>query len=154
MKLHKLNKQTNFHKSKKIVGRGPGSGKGMHTVGRGMNGQRSRSGGNKNPRVDFAGGQNPLSRQLPKLRGFKALSSKLIVLNVNLSDLNKFKDGDKVNPQTLEDLGILNSSKSKNTTQVKILGTGKVERKSLTFSDVNFSKSAKVSLENVGAKFE
>ncbi|MEI6887371.1 MAG: uL15 family ribosomal protein, partial [bacterium] len=71
MKLHTLPKLKNFKRKAKIIGRGTSSGKGGHTVGRGMNGQSSRSGGNQKPRQDFEGGQNPLSKRLPKLRGFK-----------------------------------------------------------------------------------
>jgi len=152
MKLNTLNKQKNYHTSNKIVGRGPGSGKGMHTVGRGMNGQRSRSGGNKNPRRDFAGGQNPISRQLPHLRGFKAISTTPAVFNVNLNDLNKFNDADKVNVETLAKLGLINPTHRK--FKVKILATGKVERKSLVFSGLDFSETAKVKLQEVESKFE
>ena len=66
MKLHELPKSKNYKSKAKIIGRGIGSGKGGHTVGRGMNGQSSRSGGNQTPRRDFEGGQNPLSKRLPK----------------------------------------------------------------------------------------
>lgn len=153
MKLNSLNKQKNYRSSNKIVGRGPGSGKGMHTVGRGMNGQRSRSGGNKSPRVDFAGGQNPISRQLPKLRGFKKLSTTPISATIKLSDLNKFNDGDKVTVETLATKGLINVSSGKNFF-VKILSNGEVNSKNLSFEGVSFSKAAKDKLEKTGAIFE
>jgi large subunit ribosomal protein L15 len=87
MELHKLEKIKD--KSKKRVGRGRGSGKGCHTVGRGQKGQKSRSGHQFKP--NFAGGQNPLGRGLPTRRGFKTMTKhKLKVFSIRLDKLEAF----------------------------------------------------------------
>jgi large subunit ribosomal protein L15 len=153
MTLNTLKRQKNFSKPKKIVGRGAGSGKGFHTVGRGMNGQRSRSGGNKNPRIDFAGGQNPLSRQLPKLRGFKPLSTSVLVYNIKLSDLNVFKDGETISVENLVKSGLLKLKSSPRKFRVKILSKGELSSKNLVFEGVVASESAKQILLSNGAIF-
>ncbi len=64
-------------KPKRLIGRGIGSKKGGHTATRGQKGQKSRSGYTR-PRPGFEGGQMPLSRRIPKLRGFKRADSKLL----------------------------------------------------------------------------
>lgn len=126
---------------------------GGHTVGRGMNGQRSRSGGNKSPRKDFEGGQNPLSRRLPKLRGFKVLESTPETLELNLSSFKSFVKGDKVTIDTLKAKGLIAPRANKNFV-VKVLGTGKLETSDLVFSGIKFTASAKSGLESAGCTFE
>ena len=82
-------------------GRGHGSGNGT-TAGKGHKGQKARSGA---PRIGFEGGQMPLYRRLPK-KGFKCRSSKDIV-EVHLSELERFDDGSEVTIATLREAGIV-----------------------------------------------
>ena len=91
MKLENLEKTPEF-KARKRVGRGPGSGMGKTST-TGENGQKSRSGVSISPW--FQGGQTPLYRRIPK-RGFsnKRFETKYAI--INLTDINKFNDGDVV----------------------------------------------------------
>ena len=94
MKLHNLEKNPE-KKSRKRVGRGPGSGLGK-TSGRGENGQKSRSGASISPW--FQGGQSPLFRRIPK-RGFNNTRFAKRFAIINLKDLNRFNDGDVITPE-------------------------------------------------------
>ena len=99
MKLHELNASPEA-KTRKRVGRGPGSGLGK-TAGRGENGQKSRSGASIP--AWFQGGQTPLYRRVPK-RGFNNARFRTEYATINLSDLNKyFNDGDEVTPEVLKE---------------------------------------------------
>jgi len=146
--LNKLPKVTS--KKAKRVGRGYGSGKGGHTSGRGMKGQKSRS-GYKSPRPGFEGGQMPLSRRIPKLKGFTRsyFKSRVNKFVINFKELNKFEDGAKVNIQSLVENGILKPSAKAFT--VKICAKGKLNKK-LTIEDIDVSKSAKVQIEKKGGE--
>ena len=133
-------------KIKKIrVGRGIGSGKGK-TSGRGVKGQKSRSGV---AIKSFEGGQMPLYRRLPK-RGFKPIKKeKIAVMNLNkiqsLIESKKINENEKININTLKKANILGKSYKK----IKILGTGEIKLKiNLTANFV--SKSAKDKLEKAG----
>ena len=90
MKLHELEKNIGATHRKKRVGNGRGSGLGK-TCGRGQKGQKARSGGSINP--VFEGGQLPLYRRLPK-RGFTNHMFKTEYAVINVSDLNRFNNGD------------------------------------------------------------
>jgi len=132
--------------TKKIrVGRGIGSGKGK-TSGRGMKGQKSRSGV---AIKSFEGGQMPLYRRLPK-RGFNSIS-KINVARINLDKIQAFIDqkkinpNDKINSELLKKLKIIN----KNSQKLKILGNGEIKVKINIEADL-ISKSAKKKLEKVG----
>ena len=132
--------------TKKIrVGRGIGSGKGK-TSGRGMKGQKSRSGV---AIKSFEGGQMPLYRRLPK-RGFNSIS-KINVAKINLDKIQSFIDqkkinpNDKINSELLKKLKIIN----KNSQKLKILGNGEIKVKINIEADL-ISKSAKKKLEKVG----
>ena len=132
--------------TKKIrVGRGIGSGKGK-TSGRGMKGQKSRSGV---AIKSFEGGQMPLYRRLPK-RGFNSIS-KINVARINLDKIQAFIDqkkinpNDKINSELLKKLKIIN----KNSQKLKILGNGEIKVKINIAADL-ISKSAKKKLEKVG----
>ena len=132
--------------TKKIrVGRGIGSGKGK-TSGRGMKGQKSRSGV---AIKSFEGGQMPLYRRLPK-RGFNSIS-KINVAKINLDKIQYFIDqkkinpNDKINSELLKKLKIIN----KNSQKLKILGNGEIKVKINIEADL-ISKSAKKKLEKVG----
>ena len=132
--------------TKKIrVGRGIGSGKGK-TSGRGMKGQKSRSGV---AIKSFEGGQMPLYRRLPK-RGFNSIS-KINIAKINLDKIQSFIDqkkinpNDKINSELLKKLKIIN----KNSKKLKILGNGEIKVKIDIEADL-ISKSAMKKLEKVG----
>ena len=132
--------------TKKIrVGRGIGSGKGK-TSGRGMKGQKSRSGV---AIKSFEGGQMPLYRRLPK-RGFNSIR-KINVARINLDKIQSFIDqkkinpNDKINSELLKKLKIIN----KNSQKLKILGNGEIKVKIDIEADL-ISKSAMKKLEKVG----
>ena len=145
MKLHELNALPEA-KSKKRVGRGPGSGMGK-TATRGQKGQKSRSGASIAPW--FQGGQTPLYRRLPK-RGFNNARYSVRYATINLSDLNKFfKDGDAVTPELLKEKGII----KKQLSGVKVLGNGNLEKK-LTIKANRFSMTAVAKIEAAGGKTE
>ena len=143
MKLHELS-QTQSRKSRKRVGRGPGSGLGK-TSGRGQKGQKARSGGGV--RLGFEGGQTTLARRLPK-RGFTNFNRKDYAV-INVGDLNRFEEGTYVTPELLKESGML----KKQLSGVKVLGEGKLEKK-LTVAASKFSKSAKEAIENAGGTIE
>ena len=142
MKLNNLQK-TNFSKIR--VGRGIGSGKGK-TSGRGVKGQKSRSGV---AIKSFEGGQMPLYRRLPK-RGFKTFNKKRVAI-VNLSDLQNFikmkkiKTNEELNIKSLKDKKLIR----KNLNVLKILGKGEIKEK-LNISTNFVSKSSKSKIEKAG----
>mgnify|MGYP001264181310 FL=1 len=144
MKLNNLTK-TNYPKLR--VGRGIGSGKGK-TSGRGVKGQKSRSGV---AIKSFEGGQMPLYRRLPK-RGFKTRKKKDIAI-INLSDLElllknkKIKPQDEINFKNLFEKNLI----GKRFNKLKILGKGEIKEK-LKISPDFISKSAKAKIEKVGGK--
>lgn len=145
MKLNSVKPNPYATKTRKRVGRGPGSGTGK-TAGRGENGQNSRSGGGV--RIGFEGGQTPLFRRLPK-RGFSNARFKKVYAVINLDDLNKFDNGAEVTPEILKDMGLV-----KNTLDgLKVLGNGTLEKK-LTVKANKFSRTAKEQIEKLGGKAE
>jgi large subunit ribosomal protein L15 len=112
-------------KPKKRLGRGYGSGKGGHTVGRGAKGNKARG---KIP-IWFEGGQLPLIRRLPFKRGkdrFGALNPKPVGINVQL--LNRLPPGSKVTGDILVKYGLITTREAA-LGRVKILGQGKLDRK-------------------------
>ena len=125
-------------------GRGIGSGNGK-TAGKGHKGQNSRSGGGV--ALGFEGGQMPLWRRLPK-RGFKNATRKSYAA-INVGDLNRFADGTVVTPALLKEVGLL----TKEFDGVKVLGTGKLEKK-LTVQAAKFSASAEKAIVDLGGKAE
>ena len=144
MKLHELRAVPGATRAPKRKGRGTGTGNGT-TAGRGMNGQKSRSGGGV--RLGFEGGQMPLYRRIPK-RGFTNIwGTEYTVLNV--SDLNRFEDGSTVTPETLKEAGLAKQVKD----GIKILGGGDLE-KGLTVQANKFSKTAVEKIEAAGGKAE
>ncbi|RKY30520.1 MAG: 50S ribosomal protein L15 [Candidatus Omnitrophota bacterium] len=142
--LHNLIAPKGARKRRKIVGRGPGSGHGKTST-RGHKGQRSRSG--RDFYLGFEGGQSPLIRRIPK-RGFTNRFKKEYQI-VNLSDFNKIKDTTTINPELLENNGLI---KSKNK-MVKILGDGEVTA-ALSVSAHAFSRKAENKIKNAGGKIE
>ena len=145
----KLNNRNKINKSKLRVGRGIGSGKGK-TSGRGVKGQKSRSGV---AIKSFEGGQMPLFRRLPK-RGFNPIKNKEKYSVINLSKIQSLIDKKVISSTTKIDLNLLKTNKiiKKNITKFKILGTGDV--KSKVNLDTNLlSKSAKNKLSKSGSVF-
>ena len=137
---------TSSVKIKKIrVGRGIGSGKGK-TSGRGVKGQKSRSGV---AIKSFEGGQMPLYRRLPK-RGFNPIKKGKIA-KINLELLEKLIDGKKITVDNKIDLSYLKKSKilSKSVTHFKVLGNGELKSRLNIEADFS-SKSAKEKIEKVG----
>ena len=126
------------------VGRGYGCGFGK-TSGRGQKGQGARAGGG--PRLGFTGGQTPLYRRLPKF-GFTNNAHKEYAI-INVSALNKFKEGTEVTPTLLIESGLV----KKELDGVKILGNGELTVK-LTVKATKFSKSAREAIEKVGGVAE
>ena len=138
MELHKLTPAAKRKKSKRI-GRGNAS-SGTYS-GRGMKGQKSRSGAKIKP--GFEGGRTSLVKQTPKRRGFKSIRIKPVILNV--SKLNdKFKDGDIVDNKSLAEKSLIPN----NSARVKILGNGELKIK-LSVAVSKVSKSAKKKIEDV-----
>ncbi len=138
---------TNSIKIKKIrVGRGIGSGKGK-TSGRGVKGQKSRSGV---AIKSFEGGQMPLYRRLPK-RGFNQFK-KNKVGSVNLDKIQKLFDENKINSEIKIDINILKKLNviSKKYNKIKILGNGEIKKKIEINADY-ISKSAQEKLKKIGA---
>ena len=132
--------------SKKMrVGRGIGSGKGK-TAGRGIKGQKSRSGVAIN---SFEGGQMPLYRRLPK-RGFNPID-KIKIAKINLEKIQTFIDKKTINSSDKIDFKLLKKLKiiNKNSQKLKILGTGEIKVKINIEADL-ISKSAKEKLEKIG----
>jgi large subunit ribosomal protein L15 len=146
MKLHDLRPAKGSKKGKKRVGRGDSSGHGK-TAGRGTKGQNSRSGGGVPPY--FEGGQLPLVRRLPRMRGFVNIF-KTQFATVNLDRLNeRFEAGAEVTPATLTEVGLIKSP----SLFVKVLGRGELE-KPLTIKAHGFSTTAKAKIEAVGGSIE
>ena len=119
MKLHELAPAEGSRKSRKRVGRGPGSGMGKTST-RGHKGHKARSGGGVRP--GFEGGQMPLHRRLPK-RGFTSLFKKKVGI-VNISDLDRFDEGAQVDEAALRAMGLVKGQLD----AVKVLGNGEIKK--------------------------
>jgi len=141
VKLHDLKPPKGSTKPRRRVGRGI-AGKGGKTAGRGTKGQGARS---KVP-VGFEGGQMPLARRVPKLKGFKN-PFRVEYAVVNLDTLQEF-DGDDVNPDTLRAHGLVHKHGL-----VKVLGRGELSRK-VTVKAHAFSKSAEQAITAAGGSVE
>ena len=144
-----LNTTEKIIKKKIRVGRGIGSGKGK-TCGRGVKGQKSRSGV---AIKSFEGGQMPLYRRLPK-RGFNPIN-KAKVAKINLDKIQfhiekkTFNVTETINSSLLKKLKIIN----KNSQMLKILGTGEIKEKINIEADY-ISNSAKEKLEKIGGSIQ
>ena len=141
---------TNKVVTKKIrVGRGIGSGKGK-TSGRGVKGQKSRSGV---AIKSFEGGQMPLYRRLPK-RGFNSFGKTNIAI-LNLDKIQSYLDKKRINSSELINSDLLKKLKliNKNSQKLKILGTGEIKIKINIEADL-ISKSAIKKLEKAGATIQ
>lgn len=137
MNLHELKPAPGSKKSKKRVGRGPGSGLGK-TAGRGEKGQRSRSGYSQ--RVGFEGGQMPLVRKVPK-RGFTNIF-RVEYAVVNVGQLDKLSG--EITPETLAAAGLVHRGMP-----VKVLAQGELG-KAVTVTADKFSAAARAKIEAAG----
>ena len=142
-----LNSLTNLKTKKIRVGRGIGSGKGK-TSGRGVKGQKSRSGV---AIKSFEGGQMPLYRRLPK-RGFKSVNKKQVAV-INLGDLQKLIDTKKINIETKINIDTFKKSKlfRKSINKFKVLSNGDFNSKINIEADYS-SKIAKEKIEKAGGQ--
>ena len=138
---------------RKRVGRGLGSGKGRYS-GRGIKGQKSRSGSHK-MRAGFEGGQTNIYMRLGKLRGATSKDAMPIgpfrtsTQPVNVRDLDRFDAGDEVTPETLVEKHVIKNTR----TDVKLLGVGEVTKK-LTVRVHAISASAREKIEGAGGTVE
>ena len=138
--------------ARKRVGRGLGSGKGRYS-GRGIKGQKSRS-GSHNMRPGFEGGQMPIYMRLGKKRGPYSKDAMPVgphrtsTVPVNLRDLERaFENGDDVTLESLREKGLIKNTK----TDIKILGTGELKKK-LSVTAHAFSATARKKIEAAGGK--
>ncbi len=142
MKLHEVKPDKGARKSRIRRGRGDASGYGSFS-GKGCKGQNSRAGGGVRP--GFEGGQTPLHKRLPKMKGFKNIN-RVEYTPVNLLKIEKsFETGDTVNEVTLYEKNLISHTRK----PVKILGNGILTKK-VIFENVSFSVSAKEKTEKVG----
>jgi large subunit ribosomal protein L15 len=141
MKLSDLHPAKGFRKSRKRVGRGPGSGYGK-TAGRGTKGQKSISGYSQ--KRGFEGGQMPLHRRLPK-RGFTNIFRKEFS-EVNLDKLERIKK-QEIKLKDLKEAGII----KRESESIKILGRGDISS-AKTIHAHRFSQSALKKIEKAGGK--
>jgi large subunit ribosomal protein L15 len=137
-------------KAPKRVGRGPGSGKGRY-AGRGIKGQKARSGSHK-MRPGFEGGQMPVYMRLGKQRGPYSKDALPIgphrtsTVPVNLRDLERvFEDGDDVTLEAMREKRLIKNTR----TDVKVLGNGELKKK-LTVRAHAFSATAREKIEAAG----
>ena len=144
-----LNNREKINKSKMRVGRGIGSGKGK-TCGRGVKGQKSRSGV---AIKSFEGGQMPLYRRLPK-RGFNPISKENIAI-LNLEKIQSYLDNKNISVTDIINSELLKKNKliNKNAVKLKILGTGEIKDKINIVADLA-SKSAIEKLEKIGGSIQ
>jgi large subunit ribosomal protein L15 len=147
VKLHDLKPAERAVKSRKRVGRGIAAGQGK-TAGRGTKGQNARSGGGVSPY--FEGGQLPLVRKLPFVRGVGFRDPwRIRFTPVNLERLDGFKAGTEVTPEALAEAGII----KRKDELVAILGQGELQHP-LTVKAHRFSASARAKIEAAGGVAE
>ncbi len=145
MKQHELKPPVGSRHRSRRVGRGDGSGRGTYS-GRGIKGQKARTGGGV--RRGFAGGQLPLMKSLPMLRGFTNIFREEYA-EVNLEQLGRFPQGSTVTPEALRETGIVKKREQK----VKILARGTLEVP-MTVAAHRFSKAAREAIEAAGGSVE
>ena len=149
MRLNELKRAPGSKKAPKRVGRGMGSGHGK-TSGRGHKGAGARSGAKAH--ATYEGGQMPLQRRLPRLkgeaRGRHTVARPVVYAGVNLGELDGVP-GDTIGPDELRAAGLVR----KRVELVKILGDGEIGR-AVTVMAHAFSKSAKEKIEAAGGRAE
>ena len=143
MRQHELRPPRGARRPRKRVGRGDGSGHGSYS-GRGMKGQNSRSGGGVRP--GFEGGQLPLIKRLPTLRGFTNIFRKEYSV-INLNSLARFPADSEITPGVMVEMGLVRSLKR----PIKVLGRGDVVAP-LVVEAHGFSDSARRKIEAAGGR--
>ncbi|HJP06041.1 MAG: 50S ribosomal protein L15 [Acidiferrobacteraceae bacterium] len=143
MRLNELKPAQGSRPGAKRVGRGPGSGSGK-TAGRGMKGQKSRSGGYH--KIGFEGGQMPLQRRLPK-RGFRSLVRRRVA-EVRLHELQQVEAGD-IDLTALKTAGIVRHD----AIRAKVIASGSIER-AVVLRGIGVTRGAKEAIEQAGGKVE
>jgi large subunit ribosomal protein L15 len=149
MKLSDLAPLAGAKRRRRRVGRGIAAGQGK-TCGRGQKGQRARG----TVRPGFEGGQTPLHRRLPKLRGQRQSAMNIGLFRkeyavVNVSRLQAFRAGTVVDPERLREAGIVKQVRD----GIKILGAGDLDKR-LTVRAHAFSASARAKIEAAGGSAE
>ena len=145
MMQHHIKPNAGSRKPRKRIGRGNAAGGGTY-AGRGLKGQKSRSG--KGVKPGFEGGQNPLIKGLPMIRGFNNKFKTHYSL-VSLGNLDLLPVGDNITPEYLYILGIIRSKRN----PIKIVGNGDIT-KPLNISAHKFTESARKKIEAVGGTIE
>lgn len=145
LRLDDLRPDKGANTAKRRLGRGHGSGRGK-TAGRGTKGQNSRSGGGV--RIGFEGGQLPIQRRMPRMRGFTNIW-KTPWETVNIGRLAEHGLDGEITPKVLASRGLIRGEKF----PVKILGNGEVHG-ALTIKAHAFSKSAREAIEGAGGTVE
>ena len=147
MKLHEIRDNDGANRKKKRVARGPGSGKGK-TAGRGIKGQKSRSGVALN---GYEGGQMPLYRRLPK-RGFTKPNAKSFAV-VNLGQIQSFVDAGKIDAgaDLTEEALVASGLVRRRLDGIRLLAKGEVTS-ALTISVTGASKAAVEAVEKAGGR--
>ncbi len=143
MRLNTIKPAEGAKHARKRVGRGIGSGTGK-TAGRGVKGQKSRSGGKV--QIGFEGGQMPIQRRLPK-RGFRSAMAKNMA-EIRLHELN-LVDGETVDLAALRKAGLMNAGQLR----AKVVLSGELT-KAVTLQGVGATKGAKAAIEAAGGKVE
>jgi len=142
LQLHHLRPAPGSKRPKRRVGRGEGGRRGK-TAGRGTKGLKARN----KLRIGFEGGQMPLTRRLPKMRGFTNPNKEYFAI-VNVEALEVFSKGATVTPTELRSRGMV-----KKRGRVKVLGEGEITR-ALTVQAHAFSKPAVAKIEAAGGTVE
>lgn len=143
MRLNSLSPAAGSKKSKRRVGRGAGTGWGK-TAGRGMKGQKARSGGGVRP--GFEGGQQPLKQRVPKF-GFRSRIG-LVTAEVRLGELKKL-DVDVIDLAALKAANII----SRNMQRARVMLSGEISR-AVTLKGIGVTKGARAAIEAAGGKVE
>ena len=143
MRQHEVKPPPGSHHKRKRVGRGDSSGHGSYS-GRGMKGQKSRSGPGVRP--GFEGGQLPIIKRLPSIRGFTNIF-RVEYAEVNLSKLDSLEVGPEITPKTLVEVRVIKNLRK----PVKVLGNGDLT-KPLEIEAHKFTKSARQKIEAAGGK--
>ena len=143
MRMNELHPAAGSHKTRRRVGRGPGSGFGK-TAARGQKGQKARSGGGVRP--GFEGGQLPLQMRIPKF-GFRSRVA-LTTAEVRLGELAKV-DGEQINLETLKQANVVR----RDMRRVRIMLSGDIARAvTVEGSNITVTKGAKAAIEAAGGK--
>ncbi len=143
MRLNSLSPAAGSKRSKRRVGRGAGTGWGK-TAGRGMKGQKARSGGGV--RAGFEGGQQPLKQRVPKF-GFRSRIG-LVTAEVRLGELNKL-DADVIDLAALKAANII----SRNMQRARVMLSGEISR-AVTLKGIGVTQGARAAIEAAGGKVE